>query len=480
MLPAAGWVMLGWFVFTAARLHHVSTDVRSFQVAYLIAFAGYGLLVWAVLRATAKKFRIPLTGRRHASPLAKGGKRGVERSALAPNDVARASRSWVWWLIACAVIRIPLLGTQPSDDLHRYVWEGKVQLEHVNPFDTPPDDPSLAHMRDANWAQINHPDYPAIYPPLAQMEFAAIAAVHPSVFAFKLVHVVWDVLTIAVLGACVARLGKTAVRHPEPRASARADTRTANALDLRPHAAVLYGLCPLVLTSFGIDGHVDSLMLLLMALMVWAMLAGRWAWAGVALGGAIATKLMPLILLPWLILRKPRAAIAAMAVVALCYLPYIDAGTMLFSSLRRFGTGSEFFSLTGVLGVAGTLRDLHPLAMPGLLGVIIVALAIRSDDFTKYASRAWTATLMLLPVVHFWYLTWVILFLPLRIRFAWLAAGAAFVCYFEAEQQRTLTGHWNMPTWAPVAVWTVFVVGAVGDAVIRWTRGRHGTRLDTA
>src|SRR5574341_497972 len=46
--------------------------------------------------------------------------------------------------------RITLLWTQPvlSDDMYRYVWDGKVQAAGINPYLYPPESPELSHLRD--------------------------------------------------------------------------------------------------------------------------------------------------------------------------------------------------------------------------------------------------------------------------------------------------------------------------------------------
>ena len=63
-----------------------------------------------------------------------------------------------------------------SDDVYRYVWDGRVQLEGVHPYRYAPVDPALGTLRDAHvFPRINHPEVPTIYPPLAQSLFAGLA-----------------------------------------------------------------------------------------------------------------------------------------------------------------------------------------------------------------------------------------------------------------------------------------------------------------
>ncbi len=60
-----------------------------------------------------------------------------------------------------------------SDDLYRYLWEGKVILSGSNPYVFPPSSPFLEELAASSQAHpyVNNPDISAIYPPLAQYVF---------------------------------------------------------------------------------------------------------------------------------------------------------------------------------------------------------------------------------------------------------------------------------------------------------------------
>jgi hypothetical protein len=349
---------------------------------------------------------------------------------------------------------------QPSDDIYRYVWEGRIQVAGFNPYTTTPDDPQLAHLRDDDWSMINHPDYPAIYPPVAQIEFLAVAGVArvfnawavSSVILVKLLHVLWDVLTIVVLGACLRRLGRP------------------------PHLAIIYGLCPLVLTAFAIEAHLDSLMLLFTAGATWALLTGRIYTAGAALGLAIGSKLVFAVLLVWLVVRHWKAAVLAVAVVVFAYVPYLGAGSAVFESLRRFSASGEFFSLLGTLGICAFETEYSRGGAVLLLFIVLLVLAWRRSTWPAYALSATGALLLLMPIVHYWYFAWVFLFLPFTLRLRWIVVALALVVYFEAALSLASTGNWQMPAWAPVLVWTSFLLAWVLETLVRRESSSHHAR----
>jgi hypothetical protein len=396
---ALGWAFLAFFAIRVGILSAVAKDVRAFQMAYLVGFAGYGLLTWAVWR----------------------------RPASALGD-------WRLWLLGCVLLRLAVVAVEPSDDAYRYVWEGRVQRAGYNPFAIAPNDPRLTELRDEHWHNINHPDYPAIYPPLAQVEFLVVASIEPSIYAVKIAHVLWDCLVVVLLAGCLKRF------------------------DRSPHVAITYGLCPLVLSAIGVEGHVDSLMLLFLVLAVRANQSERVLLAGALCGLAVASKILAVVLLPWLLWRHWRAALAAILVVVACYLPYASAGTALFHSLFRFPVSEPFFSMPAAFGITDYQSHLARIVAVMTLGGIVTVLAMRRDDLVLYVLGAFSALLVLMPIIHAWYFTWVILFVAFHMRFRWLAASAAMVVYYEAEFREATTGTWTMPAWASRVVWGVWLV----------------------
>ncbi len=406
-----GWIALAVFAVGVAILGRIGSNVRWFQAAYAIGFAGYAALLWSLR-----------------------------------NDAALLNRgSWRWWIVGCIAIRALLISTSPSDDIYRYVWEGRVQLAGHNPFVHAPLDPTLERLRDDDWKSINHPDYPAIYGPVAQAQFLVVAAVSTSIHLMKAVLVGWDVLAVIMLGVCLHRL------------------------DRPPHLAIAYALCPLVLTAFAVEGHIDSLMLFFVSVTVWAILANRPSVAGVSVGLAMAVKVVPVVLLPWLIVRRPRAALIAVAVCAACYVPYAGAGMSLLTSLARFGTENTFFTPTALLNALAGVTDPEVLRLESCVAVIalgatLLVLARRIEPFRSYAVSATSALLILAPTVHFWYLSWVLIFAPLTRCAPWIVASLPMVLYYEATHRQELTGAWSMPPASAIVFWSVLAIAWLHQA----------------
>ena len=108
------------------------------------------------------------------------------------------------------VFRLAASAGEPllSDDVFRYVWDGRVQLHGVHPYRHAPLDPELAGLRDdVVWPRINHPELRTIYPPVAQASFAALAALGLGPTGFRVVTGLLDFGVVLLLLAMLRRRG---------------------------------------------------------------------------------------------------------------------------------------------------------------------------------------------------------------------------------------------------------------------------------
>ena len=428
LTPASLAALLAVAIFPLAcwlRLPGLS-GIRTMQIGYAVAAAGWLYLVWVC-----------------------SGSRGFSlyRSFAAP--------PLAWLLVTAVAVRFALLPLPPSDDLYRYVWEGLVRTHGVNPYATAPDDPSLAQLRPPWFSQINHPDHTAIYPPLAQVMFTGLARVAPRPIAFKLLMLAAD------LGA-IWLLLRAARRRRAP-----------------PQCVAVYALCPLVLTAFAREGHIDALMVLGLTLVLYAGAAPaalRWSdvlAVAAGLGLAIGSKWVALLLVPWAVVRALRPLTRAQVVrcaamlvltgliIALPALAYLDHGpAALFRPLRNFAT--SFHNLDYFRQIlleylsARTAQYLSLLAIGG----VAIGVAARRGDAPRAMLWSLGALILLAPTVHPWYLTWLLPALCLRPAWPWLVLAVSMVFAYEGDHLRETTGTWAQPEWVAPAVWWPLMVAA--------------------
>ena len=165
-----------------------------------------------------------------------------------------ASLLWAWKsgkvslslrhvLLGAAVLRLVLLPSEPifSDDIWRYVWDGRVQLAGVNPYQFAPADLALNAVRDGLWSRINHPEVPTIYPPVSQIVFAFSALFDAGLVPLRVVMSVCEFLALGAVWR-LAALGGGAVSEGR-----------------KVWLALLVVWNPLMAVEFVGSGHLDAL-----------------------------------------------------------------------------------------------------------------------------------------------------------------------------------------------------------------------------
>ena len=71
--------------------------------------------------------------------------------------------------LVAALLRVIALPLPPtlSDDIYRYVWDGKVIGAGLNPYLLAPQAADLEPLRDELWDRLPHREVETVYPPVA-------------------------------------------------------------------------------------------------------------------------------------------------------------------------------------------------------------------------------------------------------------------------------------------------------------------------
>lgn len=338
-----------------------------------------------------------------------------------------AKRTIFFGLALAAVWHLGFLSLPPGldDDVHRYVWDGRVQRLGYNPYLLVPSDPTLASLHTPETRTLNNPEVPSPYPPGAQLFFRGVTAIHESVFAMKVAFVLCDFAIVFVLWKLLRWAGQ------------------------REHLVLVFAWNPLLAVEVAGSGHVDILGVFFLVLSA-AALFRRWrTLAAVAFGLSVAVKFVPIVLLPlfWKRVRLRDAAVAA-AVVALLYAPFLDHGRIPLGSL---GTYVQRFRFNDP--VFATLeRFASPPILAGLaaLGGLVTAIWMRSRSEENSAGAfAWpvAASLFCAPVVYPWYLLWFLPFLWSARTWPLLVWTVSIVPTYYVWHLRTLGRPWVVPEW---------------------------------
>ena len=349
-------------------------------------------------------------------------------------------RARVFWAVAI-LLRLIALPLAPSDDLYRYQWEGKIQRAGFNPYLHAPDDPKLEAVRTEfpNWQKINHRDYRAIYPPGAELLFAGLSGISDRPLLYKFLFTGADLGTIAVL---LLLLGGT-TRHV---------------------GAAWYAWNPLVVYSFAGAAHFDSLMILPMTAGILFLtrfeteVDSRRKWllafaASAAFGVAISIKLVPaLLLLTCVAVLGFRAVtlIVSVGIPALLSTFYGWPNIQIWESLRRFAHVTRLNDLFWWL-IEETVRP-NPHQKNYHYNVILaLCVALVSLLFCRNWKRGmiWTlgTALVLSPVLHPWYCTWILPLAAWRRAYAWFVFSITLFAYFLFWNERLFAVPWHAEPW---------------------------------
>ena len=313
----------------------------------------------------------------------------------------------------------------PDDDIHRYVWDGRVQRLGYNPYLVVPSDPTLASLHTSETRTLNNPNLPSPYPPGALLFFRAITAIHESTFTLKVAFVICDLIIVLVL--------IDALRHGQ----------------LGTHWALAYAWNPLLAIEVAGSGHVDIVGAMLLVVSFAALLRGKRLVAALAFGLAVAVKFLPIVLLPlyWKRVRIRDLALAA-GVDGLLYLPFIND--------RRIPTGSigtyvQSFRFNDPL-FAALERLATPQFLAGLAVIVgvLISIWLRSKSGTLPTDAfAWpmAASLLCAPVVYPWYFLWLLPFLRSVSTLPILIWTVSIIPTYYVWHLRTLGRPWIVPGW---------------------------------
>jgi len=362
----------------------------------------------------------------------------------------------VFGLILAAVWHIEFLRLPPGtdDDIHRYVWDGRLQRLGYNPYLVVPSDPAVQALHTPETRNLNNPDLASPYPPGAQLFFRGVTAIHESTFTLKFAFVLCDLAIVFVLLDILRRTGQGA------------------------HLVLAYAWNPLLAIEVAGSGHIDIVGALLLVISA-AALVRRWrAIAAVTLGLAVAVKFLPIVLVPlyWKRVRIRDAALAAVVIVLL-YVPFLNHGRIPIGSL---GTYVQTFRFNGPVFAA-----LDRVAPPQLLVGLAVLVGLVTATWLRRGSPAWSpdqfawasfvwpmaASLLCAPVVFPWYLLWLLPFLTSASTLLIIIWTVSIIPTYVQWHLRTLGHPWGaLPGWVMLLEYGCVAMTAVIILLRRITR----------
>ena len=377
MLRSAKWLLvpLGFLLIViylgALKLGDLRKHTVEFEWLFFSAFALYGVACFIALQANAD---------------------AVDRPTL-------------FGIFAlAALMQSALIFSRPtlSDDMYRYVWDGRVQANGISPYRYPPNAPELTPLQDGQiYPYINRKPVVTVYPPAAEAAYLLLWKIMPDD-----IHWFQAVMAAGGLAAGILLMGLL------------------KDLGDSPARALIFLWSPLLAFETAHSAHVDGLILPFLVGAWWARTRQRDGLVGVLLGIATAMKYYPALLLPFL--WRPRhpqgrwqMPLAFIATVGAFYLPYvITSGGDVLGFLPRYFR--ETFNVSPLVSGLKDILDWLGWHSPNritLIALVIIAL-LACWAIIKPAPNAETAIRRcILPIgvitllsqnLFSWYMLWLL------------------------------------------------------------------------
>lgn len=323
--------------------------------------------------------------------------------------LARSKQS-IYLLLGVAVVgRLILLPAQPnlSDDIYRFVWDGRLLQQDVNPFAYLPSElmngkaDSLGIDIDPElYIALNSPDYYTIYPPINQAVFTLAVKLFPN----SLTGSTWVIRAILLL----AELGTLWLLF-----------QLAKRYRISQQQVLWYALNPLAILEMTGNLHFEALMVFFLLGSVYLLEKQKWIRSALLFALAVCTKLLPLMFLPLYLRRlgwqKVLLFYAVIGIATLLmFLPLLSSELIagLQGSIglyfQKFEFNASLYYIVREIGyywkgyniiqTAGT-----QLAVTAFLLIILYTFLERKKHVMSAFGWVWLIYLLLALTIHPWY-----------------------------------------------------------------------------
>ncbi len=343
-----------------------------------------------------------------------------------------------------------LLWTLPtlSNDIHRYLWEGRVQQAGINPYLISPENEGLKDLRDSNYHLMDHRFLTAIYPPGAQLFFRLVTKMSDEVVFLKSILIlcyggcIWILIQILKLG------------------------------NIPKERVLIFAWNPLVLIETASSGHIDILGVLLLLFSILLFFQNKFYFSGILLSASVLVKYMPIpFLFLWVRQMRIKVGLVFLFMIGiefmLLYWPYRESFQKIFDSLLTYMGHWQFNGF-----IYRCVMEYYPERESFIRGsVLLIALEIiyffwRKTSLLRAVPIVIVSILFLSPVLYPWYLLWLVPFLVFKPILSMIAFTACIQLSYFILPDYQLLGVWQEKEWV---LWLEY--GTLGGMIIfEWGR----------
>lgn len=308
-------------------------------------------------------------------------------------------------LLFSFIFGLTLVSSPPgqSDDIYRYLWDGKLQYYGISPYTYAPDDPVLKPYHSEQLPKlINFPHIKTIYPPVAQLFFRlSYTLFGESVPGMKFIFLLSALGSICFFYLILKQKG--------------AETRW----------LLFFAWNPLVIMETAVNGHLDILVVFFLLMSLWCFYKNKFIFSGISLACAILSKLIPVILLPIFFLyflpllrSRPNLYVSSAAnkniftffipllvTITGFYILYLESAQNMFLTAINYSS-KWYFNNPLFLGILSIFRDNGTTHMVSFLLFIVLYILILLSRFKLEKKLFFTLSAFMIcnPTIHPWYL----------------------------------------------------------------------------
>lgn len=369
-------------------------------------------------------------------------------------------------LVIAVFIRLILVGSAPytSNDVNRYLFDGRIAIEGVDPYRVSHDAPALAQLREQWQPPSEHAKYVTLYPPvsLALFALAASTGLDNALMTWKLM--------LLVASMAILWFGAHVLQHAG-----------------KLHHLPLLALSPLLLFESAIGLHVDtfSALAVVMAIYFWQRQAVLLT--AVAIGVGTAIKLVPIMLILPLVFTFPNVKIATRFIATVFSTIIALYAITLLLGFHPVGSIAVFFEKWRFAAPLFVVLDQWfdgqqiLIIMLLLAGGITLSLAawlwnkqkhmpVGISSIALAGQIALSVPLLISPVVFPWYLLPLVPLMALHPNRYVLGWSVLMPLTYEV-----LNGFLSVGQWQP-ALWPIWLVGLIQLTAVMAILG-YGLRL---
>jgi alpha-1,6-mannosyltransferase len=297
------------------------------------------------------------------------------------------------------LIRLSFINTSPigSDDIYRYMWDGKVQAYGINPYSFTPNNDALQALHSNILPRlVNFPEYKTIYFPLSQWIFySGYQLSGESYWGYKFLLLLFETLTILALFMLLKRTG------------------------LPQKFVLFYALCPLPIIHFSIDAHLDGFGLPLLLFSILLYLKEKKVLSLILLGLSLSIKPIGLLLMPILFLNEKnileRVKVLFIPFIAffIQFIPYIfnsNPFEMFFIYAKNWTFNGLIFN---IINIFINNNQTSRMICAALLILSLLPLFLSRKELISKFYYSIILLYIFSPVVHPWYIAWLAILLPI-------------------------------------------------------------------